>query len=128
MKFKKMKEKCKDCLSIIIVDDIELIRTELKFMLKDYPQLEVVGEASSGEEAIEAISKIRPDVVFLDIEMPTLSGFQVLDRVERDFKVVFISSFTKYLPMTKKYNSVDFLMKPINKTRLLEAVKKLQLN
>lgn len=116
----------KRCLKTIIVDDAELIRDELKFLLKEHSQIEVVGEASDGEEAIETICNLKPDVVFLDIDMPLLSGFQVLDKVKRDFKLIFISSFSKYLSISTNYNPVDFLMKPINKTKLREAVKKLQ--
>ncbi len=112
----------------IIVDDAEFIRIELKFMLKEHPEIEVVGEASDGEEAIELISNLKPDVVFMDIDLPLLSGFQVLDKLKRDFKLIFISSYSKFLPMSANYNPVDFLMKPINKTRLQEAVKMLHLN
>lgn len=109
----------------VIVDDVQLIRTELISMLLEYPEIDVIGEASNGETAIEMIKNLKPDVVFLDIQMPVLSGFKMLDSVDVDFKIIFVSSFDKYMPEAQKYNAVDFLMKPINKKKLATAIKKL---
>ncbi len=112
----------------VIVDDVKLIRAELKSMLLEYPEFDVVGEASNGKSAIKVIEKLKPDVVFLDIQMPVYSGFNMLDVLDINFKIIFISSFDKYMPEAQKYNAVDFLMKPINKGKLDIALKKLLIN
>jgi two-component system, LytTR family, response regulator len=118
--------KKKHRLKAIIVDDVKLIRTELIALLKEHQKIEVIGEASNGKEAIEVIKKLNPDVVFLDIHMTKYSGFDVLNKVENKFQLIFISSYDKFLPEAQHYNAVDFLMKPINKNKLLIAVEKLQ--
>ncbi len=115
-----------DQFKTIIVDDVRLIRKELKNMLNKYPNIQVVGEASNGEEAIQLISEVKPDLVFLDIHLPKLSGFDLLDRIDVDFKVIFISSFyDKFSAKAQHYNPVDFLMKPINKEKLSRAIGKI---
>jgi len=116
-----------DQLKAIIVDDVRLIRTELKQLLSEYPDINVVGEAASADHAAQLVSKLKPDVVFLDIYLPGQSGFDFLDNVKVDFKVIFISSFyNKYSEEAQKYKPVDFLMKPINKQKLSNAIQKLQ--
>ena len=115
-----------DQLKAIIIDDMRLIRTELKHLLSEYPDIKVVGEAANADTAVQLVFTLKPDVVFLDIYMPGQSGFEFLDNVKRDFNVIFISSFyNKYSNEAQKYNPVDFLMKPINKQKLAKAVQKL---
>jgi len=115
-----------DQLKAIIVDDVRLIRTELKQLLSEYPDINVVGEAASADHAVQLVYKLKPDVVFLDIYLPVQSGFDFLDNVKVDFKVIFISSFyNKYSEEAQKYKPVDFLMKPINKQKLSKAIQKL---
>jgi len=109
----------------IIVDDVKLIRVELKAMLAQYPIIEIIGEANNGKKAKELIEELNPDIVFLDIHLPLLTGFQLLDSLEPEFQVVFISSFDKYIPEAQKYKFTDFLMKPIRKEKLDSAVKKI---
>jgi two-component system LytT family response regulator len=95
-------------------------------ILGDYPEIEVIGEASNVRDAKYLISELKPDVVFLDIQLPGQSGLDLLDQIEREFKIVFISSyFDQYYERAKKYKPVDFLSKPINKDRLLQAINKL---
>ena len=120
-----MKFQHKNPLTAIIVDDARFIRTELNALLKEHPQIKVIGEASNGREAVEVIRELNPDVVFLDINLPIMSGFEVLHQVEHNFKIIFISSYNKFLDEVPNYNAVDFLMKPINKEKLNLAVKKL---
>ena len=113
-------------LRTLIVDDVRLIRVELKMILSDYPEIEVIGEASNVREAKYMISELKPDVVFLDIQLPGPSGFDLLDQIEVNFKLVFISSyFDQYYEKAKKYNPVDFLTKPISKEKLVTAISKL---
>ncbi len=109
-------------LKTLIIDDVKAIRLELKFLLEEFPRIEVIGEAASGKDAIEIINKLKPEVIFLDIQLPVISGLQVLEACRGNFKVIIISSFDKYLSEAQKYNIVDFLMKPINKEKLNKAV------
>jgi len=110
----------------IIVDDVKFIRAELISMLAKYDWISVVGEANNGLQARELIEKTQPDVVFLDICLPKLTGFELLDSINKKFEVIFISSFDKYLPEAQKYDAVDFLMKPINRELLNQAINKLE--
>ncbi len=113
-------------LRTLIVDDVRLIRVELKMILSEYPEIDIIGEASNVREAKYLISELKPDVVFLDIQLPGPSGFDLLDRIEVNFKLVFISSyFDQYYEKAKKYNPVDFLTKPISKEKLVTAISKL---
>jgi two-component system LytT family response regulator len=117
-----------DKLRTIIVDDVKLIRLELNSMLANFHEIEVVGEANNGENAKLLIRELKPDVVFLDIRLPKLTGFELLECIDIDFQIVFISSFDKYLPEARKYNATDFLMKPVKLENLKLAVQKLILN
>ncbi|MBN2412632.1 response regulator [candidate division KSB1 bacterium] len=115
-----------DQLKALIVDDMRLIRTELRHLLSEYPDIKVVGEAANVDNAFQLVSKLKPDVVFLDIYLPGQSGFDFLDNLDVEFKVIFISSFyDKYSEEAQKYKPVDFLMKPINKQKLSKAIQKL---
>jgi len=113
-------------LRTLIIDDIRLIRVELRMILNEYKVFDIVGEASNVQEAKKLISELKPDVVFLDIQMPGLSGFDLLDAINIDFKLVFISSyFDQYYEKATKYSPVDFLTKPINKDKLATVINKL---
>ena len=113
-------------LRTLIIDDIRLIRVELRMILNEYKVFDIVGEASNVKEAKKLISELKPDVVFLDIQMPGLSGFDLLDEINIDFKLVFISSyFDQYYEKATKYSPVDFLTKPINKDKLVTVINKL---
>jgi two-component system, LytTR family, response regulator len=110
---------------ILIVDDEWLIRSELRDLLTQYHNIRVVGEAGSVDDAERLIDDIKPDVVFLDIQMPGKSGFELLDRRGRTFQVVFISAFNQYMEAAQKYNPVDYLLKPISKPQLAQVIQKL---
>ncbi len=113
-------------LRAIIVEDIRPIRTELKMMLSEYPEIRIVGEAATAAKAITLISELEPEVVLLDIHLPGMSGFDILDRVKADFKVIFITLyFNEYAAEAKKYKPVDFLTKPVSKDKLSRAIGKL---
>ncbi|HGY55323.1 MAG TPA: response regulator transcription factor [Caldithrix abyssi] len=112
-----------NALKAIIIDDVRLIRTELKILLQDISGIEVAGEAANGKEALDKISQLKPDILFLDIHLPDFSGFELLKKVKGDFKVIFISSFfNQYIQEAERYNPVEFLMKPINKEQLFKVV------
>jgi|LauGreDrversion4_2_1035121.scaffolds.fasta_scaffold00040_9 two-component system LytT family response regulator len=113
-------------LKTIIVDD-ELIGTQrLKRLLEPYQLFDIVAEASNGKEGFELIEEIHPDVIFLDIEMPVMNGFEMLKSLRHKPKVVFTTAFDQYAIQAFEENSIDYLLKPIEKERLDLTVKKLQ--
>jgi len=109
-------------LKTIIVDDEWLIRSELKYMLNQYSKINVVGEAASLAEAIQLIQETIPDVVFLDIQMPGGSGFDLLEQVDVRFKIVFITAFDHYMKEARKLKAEAYLMKPISMERLSKVI------
>jgi len=112
-------------LRTLIIDDEWLIRSELKTMLDQYPNIDVIGEAANLNEAVKLCEALKPDLVFLDIHIPGGSGFDFLSRVNGDFKLVFITAFDQYLDEAKKYRAIDYLMKPISKDKLSRVIRKL---
>lgn len=115
-------------LKTLIVDDEWLVRSELKTMLADYPEITFIGEAANVAQAIPLIQKNPPDVIFLDIQMPGASGFDLLDQVETAARIIFITAYDKYALRAFEVNALDYLLKPISKERLAKAVKKLSSN
>ena len=111
----------------VIVDDEELARKRLRRLLQKYEdRIEVVGEAQSGEEAIERIPGLRPDVLFLDIQMPGLSGFDVVRRLECKPFIVFATAYNEFALKAFEENSVDYLLKPVEQIRLDKTIDKLE--
>ena len=113
-------------LKTIIVDEKWLIRSELKLLLSKYPNIDVVGEAENAEEAIRLFTEKKPDVVFLDIHLPEYSGFDLIDKLDIDCKIIFISAYNKYRAEAKKYHPIEFLLKPISAEKLSRTIKKLE--
>ncbi len=111
-----------------IVDDEWLVRSELKIMLAEHPEIEVVGEAASVAQAIPLIQDARPEVMFLDIQMPGASGFDLLEQIEVSARIIFITAYDKYALRAFEVNALDYLLKPISKERLAKAVKRLGTN
>jgi two-component system, LytTR family, response regulator len=109
----------------IIVDDERLARKELRTMLSDHPLIEVAGEADAVASAVELIREVRPDVVFLDIQMPGESGFDLLEKSEARFKVIFVTAFDAHAIHAFEVNALDYLLKPINPERLARAIERL---
>ena len=109
----------------LIVDDEALARLELKRMLKEHPHIDVRGEADSVADAIEAIEKLTPDILFLDIDLGAQTGFDLLEKVARKFRIIFITAFDEYAIRAFKVNALDYLMKPIHPDRLRESVNRL---
>lgn len=109
----------------LIIDDEWLIRSELKTMLTQYSNIDVIGEAANVTEAVKLCTDLKPDLVFLDIHIPGGSGFNFLSRVNGDFKLVFITAFDQYLDEAKNYRAIDYLMKPINREKLARVIQKL---
>lgn len=109
----------------VIVEDSELARFELEHQLKAYPQVKVVGHAGDMEAAVALIESAAPDVVFLDIDLPGGNAFNVLERLTQVPRIVFTTAFDAYALKAFAYNTVDYLLKPIEPQRLAQAIHKL---
>jgi len=109
----------------ILIDDERLARQELKSLLASYPEIEVVGEASNAETAIESIKLLKPDVIFLDIQMPGKNGFQLLEEISGVPEVVFVTAYDEYAIRAFEVNALDYLLKPVQSNRLAETIKKI---
>ena len=109
----------------ILIDDESLARDVVKHYLKDYPNIEVVAECSDGFEGLKAITLHKPDFIFLDIQMPKISGFEMLELVEKHPAVIFTTAFDEYAIKAFEVNAVDYLLKPIEKSRFDQAMQKL---
>ncbi|MCH5721435.1 LytR/AlgR family response regulator transcription factor [Niabella hibiscisoli] len=109
----------------IIIDDERLARAELNKMLRSFPDIDVVDEASNAEEAIEKIASHQPELIFLDIQMPGKTGFEMLTELEWVPKVIFTTAFDEYALKAFEVNALDYLLKPIDQKRLEAAIKKI---
>ncbi|HTM91721.1 MAG TPA: response regulator [Flavisolibacter sp.] len=110
----------------IIIDDERLARTELRKLLQDYPEIEIVDEASNAEEGIQKIENYNPDLVFLDIQMPGKTGFDMLSELDHSPQVIFTTAYDEYALKAFEVNALDYLLKPIEPRRLADAVEKLK--
>lgn len=109
----------------IIIDDERLARSELKKLLQDYPEVEVIDEAANADEGINKIDTLQPDLVFLDIQMPGKTGFDMLAELERAPHVIFTTAYDEYALKAFEVNALDYLLKPIEPKRLADAMQKL---
>lgn len=110
----------------LIVDDERLARKELMKLLEEHPSVEVVGEAANADEAEQMITELNPDLLFLDIQMPGRTGFQLLEALDSAPLVVFTTAYDKFALKAFEVNALDYLLKPITPERLGEAVHKVQ--
>ena len=108
----------------LIVDDEPLARRTLREILADVPWLECVGEADTGTRAVEMIDTLTPDLVLLDIEMPELSGIQVLDRIAHEPAVIFTTAYDRYAVSAFELEALDYLLKPFGRERCLAALER----
>ncbi|MBS1496803.1 MAG: response regulator [Bacteroidetes bacterium] len=111
----------------IIIDDERLARNELKKLLADFPDVEIIGEAANAEEGIEKIEQLMPDLIFLDIQMPGKTGFDMLLQLEKAPHVIFTTAYDEFALKAFEVNALDYLMKPVEPKRLADALHKLQL-
>ncbi len=109
----------------LIVDDERLARKELMKLLEDHPMVEVVGEAANAEEAYQMINELNPDLLYLDIQMPGKTGFQLLEMLDSVPLVVFTTAYDEFALKAFEVNALDYLLKPIQPERLAESVAKL---
>ncbi len=112
----------------VIIDDEPLARKGLSIRLQEYPELDVIGEANNGQNAFELIKAMKPDLVFMDIQMPVMNGFQVLSALEQNGIplpiVIFVTAYDQYAIQAFDVHALDYLLKPVEDSRLKEAVDK----
>ena len=113
-------------LRIVIADDEDLARSLVSEYLKDSLDLEIVAECKNGFEAVKAVTELKPDLLLLDIQMPRLDGFEVLDLVGRETNVIFITAYDQYAIRAFDVHAVDYLLKPFSAERLAEALDRAQ--
>jgi two-component system LytT family response regulator len=106
----------------IIVDDERLAREGLKNLLTDFPEIDIIGEASNADEAIDIIEKLKPQLLFLDIEMPEKNGFVLLEELIDTPCVIFTTAYSEFAIKAFEVNALDYLLKPIQTERLRDAV------
>jgi two-component system LytT family response regulator len=111
----------------IIIDDERLARNELKKLLLDFPEIEVIAEAANASEGVEKIDSLNPDLIFLDIQMPGKTGFDMLSELERAPNVIFTTAYDEYALKAFEVNALDYLLKPVEPKRLADALQKLQI-
>jgi two-component system LytT family response regulator len=109
----------------ILIDDEPLARDVVKHYLQNYPDVEVIAECNDGFEGLKAITQLQPDFIFLDIQMPKISGFEMLELVDQPPAIIFTTAFDEYAIKAFEVNAVDYLLKPIEKSRFDLAMQKL---
>lgn len=111
----------------IIIDDERLARNELKKLLLEFPEIEIIAEATNANEGIEKIDSLNPDLIFLDIQMPGKTGFDMLSELDKAPDVIFTTAYDDYALKAFEVNAFDYLLKPIEPRRLADALHKLHL-
>ncbi len=109
----------------LIIDDERLARVELRRLLTPYKEINIVGEAVNADDAVNKISELNPDLIFLDIQMPGKNGFELLEELDSVPIVIFTTAYDEYALKAFEYNAMDYLLKPIEPQRLEETVKKI---
>src|SRR6476659_7503852 len=111
-------------LRVVVVDDEPLARAVVREYLSTHPGIEVVAECANGFEAVKAGSELAPDLLFLDVQMPKLSGFEVLELLGREVPVIFTTAYDQYALRAFEVHAVDYLLKPFGEERFAEALSR----
>ena len=111
----------------IIIEDEKPARDLLKNYLEEFEQLELLGEFDNGFDGLKAVNELKPDAIFLDVQMPKLTGFEMLEVLEHNPEVIFTTAYDQYAIQAFEQNAVDYLLKPFSRERFREAVEKLSL-
>ena len=111
-------------ITCVIVDDEKLARDLLQEYIQQMPNLQVLGEASKGKDAVELIDKLKPDLVFLDVQMPGMTGFDVVDEITHDPHVIFCTAYDQYAIKAFEKGAVDYILKPLDQERFKLAVER----
>lgn len=115
-------------MKIVIIDDESLARQYVKSCLKVHENVEICAECADGFEGIKAIQEHKPDLIFLDIQMPRINGFEMLELLEEVPSVIFTTAFDEYAMKAFEANAVDYLLKPFNQDRFNKAFSKVKIN
>lgn len=108
----------------LVIDDERLARQELKRILSNHKTIEVIGECSSADEAVDAIEEHKPDLVFLDIQMPGKNGFAVLEEIVYTPEVIFVTAYDEYALKAFEVSALDYILKPVDENRFEESLNK----
>ncbi|MGB8659945.1 MAG: response regulator, partial [Candidatus Acidiferrum sp.] len=106
----------------LIVDDEDLARLVLRELIQARPEMEVIAECANGFEAVKAVAEHKPDLIFLDVQMPKLSGFDVLELIGTETPVIFVTAYDQYAMRAFEVHAVDYLLKPIGRERFDAAL------
>jgi len=112
-------------LKTVIVEDSRLARNELKELIKAHQEIELIGEAENVDEGFKLINEVKPDLLFLDINMPEKDGFELLEMLDEVPIVIFTTAFDEYAIKSFEYNAFDYLLKPINQKRFSASITKI---
>ena len=123
-----MRERATATLTTVVVDDEQLACDELSYLLKDFPEIEIIATASNGLEAVELVRKLEPDIIFLDVHMPGLDGVGVVRRL-REMEVelphfIFVTAYDQYAVEAFRLEAMDYILKPVEKGRLAETLER----
>jgi two-component system LytT family response regulator len=110
----------------IIIDDERLARNELKRLLNEFAEIEVIDEAANVQEGLEKIERHNPDLIFLDIQMPGKTGFDLLEELDHAPRVIFTTAYDEFALKAFEVNALDYLLKPVEPKRLADAIQKVQ--
>ena len=113
-------------IKIILVEDEIPARDLIRSYLDDFPMIELIGEFDNGFDGLKAINEMKPDAVFLDVQMPKLTGFELLEVLEHDPEVIFTTAYDQFAIRAFEQNAVDYLLKPFSRERFGEALEKLE--
>jgi two-component system, LytTR family, response regulator len=109
----------------LLIDDERLAREELKIQLRQFDEIDIIGEAKNGEEAIAMIKELKPELIFLDINMPGINGFELIKQLDEIPKVIFVTAYDEFALKAFEVDALDYILKPVDPTRLQEAIHKL---
>ena len=115
-------------LKAIIIDDEDLARDIVREYLEEHRDIEIIADCANGFEAVKSITELKPDLIFLDIQMPKINGFEVLELLSNPPAVIFITAYDQYALKAFEVHAVDYLLKPFSKERFDEAIKRVRSN
>ena len=113
-------------LTCILVDDEELARDLLKEFLEPHTDINIIAEAGKGKEAVQLINEMKPDLVFLDVQMPGMDGFEVIEKLDHSPAIIFSTAYDQYALKAFEKNAVDYILKPLDQERLNKAVERIR--
>jgi two-component system LytT family response regulator len=113
-------------MKVLIIEDEAPAREIVKAFLKNYPDAELVGECEDGFSGLKAIKEMQPDLVFLDVQMPKITGFEMLELLDEQPQIIFTTAYDQYAIKAFEMNAVDYLLKPFSKERFNQAMEKVQ--